>query len=160
MKDKLRQSLSDLMLLPGLSGHEDRVRRAIKERLDAAGIASRTDRLGNLIATVEGDPEAPSVMLFAHTDQLGFITRKIEPNGLVRVERLGGIPEKALPAQAVLFCVGEGRDVGGVIANKSHHATPADEKYKVTPYQDLFIDVGTDSAEAVSYTHLTLPTKA
>ena len=23
MKDKLRQSLSDLMLLPGLSGHED-----------------------------------------------------------------------------------------------------------------------------------------
>mgnify|MGYP002653845548 FL=1 len=111
MKDKLRQTLSELMMLPGLSGHEDRVRRAIKGRLDAAGIASRTDRLGNLIATVEGDPEAPSVMLFAHTDQLGFITRKIEPNGLVRVERLGGIPEKALPAQAVLFCVGEGRDV-------------------------------------------------
>ncbi|QOG05580.1 M20/M25/M40 family metallo-hydrolase [Aureimonas sp. OT7] len=148
MKDKLRQTLSELMMLPGLSGHEDRVRRAIKGRLDAAGIASRTDRLGNLIATVEGDPEAPSVMLFAHTDQLGFITRKIEPNGLVRVERLGGIPEKALPAQAVLFCVGEGRDVHGVVANKSHHATPADEKYKVTPYQDLFIDVGTDSAEA------------
>ena len=80
MKDKLRQSLSDLMLLPGLSGHEDRVRRAIKERLDAAGIASRTDRLGNLIATVEGDPEAPSVMLFAHTDQLGFCLLYTSPS--------------------------------------------------------------------------------
>ena len=42
MKDKLRQTLSELMMLPGLSGHEDRVRRAIKGRLDAAGIASGT----------------------------------------------------------------------------------------------------------------------
>jgi putative aminopeptidase FrvX len=49
----------------------------------------------------------------------------------------------------VLFCVGEGRDVHGVIANKSHHATPAEEKYKVTPYAELFIDVGAESAADV-----------
>ena len=36
-------------------------------------------------------------------------------------------------AQEVLFCVGEGRDVPGVIANKSHHATPPEEKYRVAP---------------------------
>jgi len=56
-------------------------------------------------------------MLFAHMDQLGLIVRKIEANGLVRVERLGGVPEKALPAQPVLFCVGEGRDRPGVIGS-------------------------------------------
>ena len=85
-------------------------------------------------------------MLFAHMDQLGLIVRKIEPNGLIRVERLGGVPEKALPAQAVLFCVGEGRDVAGVIANKSHHATPQEEKYRVVPYPDLYIDAGFGNA--------------
>jgi len=149
MKARLRQLLESLMLTPGLSGHEDRVRRLISKSLSGLPLAIRTDRLGNLIATLEGDAGAPSVMLFAHTDQLGFMVRKIEASGLIRIERLGGIPEKALPAQAVLFCVGERRDVRGVIANKSHHATPAEEKYKVTPYAELFIDVGAESAEDV-----------
>ncbi len=148
-KARLRQILADLMLVPGLSGHEDRVRRHLAGVLAGFGLESRADRLGNLIATLPGEPDAPSVMLFAHTDQLGFVTRKIEANGLIRVERLGGVPEKALPAQAVRFCVGEGRDVAGIVANKSHHATPPEEKYKVTPYGDLFIDVGADTAEAV-----------
>ncbi|MGI6851424.1 M42 family metallopeptidase [Mesorhizobium sp. 1B3] len=149
MKARLRSLLESLMLTPGLSGHEDRVRRLIARELSDLPLRMRVDTLGNLIATLDGDKGAPSVMLFAHTDQLGFIVRKIEPNGLVRIERLGGIPEKALPAQAVLFCVGEGRDIHGVIANKSHHATPAEEKYKVTPYAELFIDVGAESAEEV-----------
>ncbi len=70
-------------------------------------------------------------MLFTHMDQLGFVVRKIEADGLIRVERLGGVPERALPSQAVLLCVGEGQDVPGVIANKSHHATTPEEKYKV-----------------------------
>ncbi|PLP56519.1 peptidase M42 [Mesorhizobium loti] len=149
MKARLRSLLESLMLTPGLSGHEDRVRRLIARELADLPLKLRTDTLGNLIATLEGDEAAPSVMLFAHIDQLGFIVRKIEVNGLIRIERLGGIPEKALPAQAVLFCVGEGKDVHGVIANKSHHATPAEEKYKVTPYADLFIDVGAQDADAV-----------
>ena len=106
------------------------------------GLETRTDRLGNLIATLEGDADAPSVMLFTHMDQLGFVVRKIEADGFIRIERLGGVPERALPSQAVLLCVGEGRDRVGVIANKSHHATTPDEKYKVVPYADLYIDAG------------------
>ena len=47
MKDRLKQDLVDLMQVPGLSGHEDRVRRAIRSRLDEIGVESSTDRLGN-----------------------------------------------------------------------------------------------------------------
>lgn len=148
-KDRLRSLTADLMMIPGLSGYEGRVRRRLAAEMAALGIASRADRLGNLIATLKGDKDAPSVMLFAHMDQLGLIVRKIEANGLIRVERLGGVPEKALPAQSVLFCVGEGRDVPGIIANKSHHATQPDEKYRVLPYPELYIDVGMASAAEV-----------
>jgi putative aminopeptidase FrvX len=147
--ERLRALLSDLMLIPGLSGYEGRVRRAIAGELGTLGIVARSDRLGNLIATIEGEAGAPSVMLFAHMDQLGLIVRKIEADGLVRVERLGGVPEKALPSQSVLFCVGEGRDVPGVIANKSHHATTPDEKYRVLPYAELYIDAGFATAAEV-----------
>src|SRR6478736_1964545 len=109
LKGRLRTLVTELMLIPGLSGHEGRVRRYLAAQLKSLGIDSRTDRLGNLIATLEGDRSDPSVMLFAHMDQLGLIVRKIEANGLIRVERLGGVPEKALPSQSVLLCVGDGR---------------------------------------------------
>ena len=147
MKTQLRNLLEALMLIPGLSGHEDRVRRRIHAEINPLPLSITTDRLGNLIATLRGNPNAPSVMLFAHMDQVGLVVRKIEANGLIRFERVGGIPEKALPAQAVLLCVKEGQDVRGIVANKSHHATAPEEKYQVIPYRELYIDMGVQSAE-------------
>lgn len=149
MKARLRADLIDLMLTPGLSGHEERVAALIRARLAAEGIVSRVDRMGNVIATFEGDPEAPSVMLFTHMDQLGFFVRRIEPDGLVRVERMGGVSERAMAAQAVVLCVGEGRDVPGIIMNKAHHATTPEEKYKVLTAPQITIDTGHGSKAAL-----------
>jgi putative aminopeptidase FrvX len=148
-EDRLRSLVTELMLIPGLSGYEGRVRGWLRDALRRLGLTTKTDRLGNLMATIAGAKGAPSVMLFAHMDQLGFIVRKIEANGLVRVERLGGVPERALAAQPVLFQIGPGQDVTGVIANKSHHATTPEEKYRVVPYAELYIDTGLGSADDV-----------
>jgi putative aminopeptidase len=142
----IRETLIELMLIPGLSGHEQRIAKAIAAHLDRLGLSHRSDRLGNLIATLPGDPKLPSVMVFTHMDQLGFVVRKVEANGLIRLERLGGVPERALPAQAVTLCT-PNQDIPGVIANKSHHATTPEEKYKVLPYADLYVDAGFTSAE-------------
>lgn len=142
----IRDLLSELMLIPGLSGHEQRVAKAIAAHLDRLDIPHRSDRLGNLIATLPGDPKRPSVMVFTHMDQLGFVVRKVEANGLIRLERLGGVPERALAAQAVVLSTEQG-DIPGIIANKSHHATTPEEKYKVLPYADLYVDAGFTSAD-------------
>ena len=148
MKAALRRDLAALMVIPGLSGHESRVAAWLRDRLTAAGIASRTDRLGNLIATVEGDAAKPSVMIFAHMDQLGFVVRKIEADGLIRVERLGGVSERAMAAQAVVLC-GTSGDVPGIIMTKAHHATTPEEKYKVLTAPEIRIDTGHGSRAAV-----------
>lgn len=148
MRERLKEDLKELMLIPGLSGHEDRVRHAIRAKLEDAGIKPRTDRLGNLIATFEGRAEAPAVMLFTHMDQLGFIVRKVEDDGQIRVERLGGVPERALASQPVLL-QGSLGDIPGVIANKAHHATRPDEKYHVVPAPGLRIDTGHSSKAEV-----------
>jgi putative aminopeptidase FrvX len=147
--ERIGRELRVLMRIPGLSGYEGRVRAALAGQLRELGLATNTDRLGNLVATIEGDRSLPSVMFITHMDQLGFVVRKIEKDGFIRVERLGGVPERALAAQPVLLCVGEGRDVAGVIANKSHHATSPEEKYKVVPYQDIYVDTGYRSAAEV-----------
>lgn len=142
----IADDLRDLMLVPGLSGHEGRVRAAIRERLP---VESATDRMGNLVATLPGDDALPSVMLFTHMDQLGFVVRAVTDDGFLRLERLGGVPERALLAQPVV--VGPGvPGVPGVIGVKSHHATGPDEKYEVTPYRDLAVDVGARTRDEVT----------
>jgi putative aminopeptidase len=145
----IRDDLIALMGIPGLSGHEERVAAWLRDRLTAIGITSRTDRLGNLIATLPGDPKAPSVMVFAHMDQLGFVVRKVEADGLIRVERLGGVSERAMAAQAVLLCPPDQPDVPGVIMNKAHHATPPEVKHKVLTTPEIRIDTGHGSKAAM-----------
>src|SRR5271157_3640812 len=146
-RERLGALTLELMAIPGLSGHEGRVRRRLAGEMRALGLTTKTDILGNLIATAPGDASRPSVMLFAHMDQLGFVIRKVEASGFIRLERLGGVPERALASQEVLICVGEGRDIRAVIANKSHHATSPEEKYRVLPYQEIAVDAGFASVD-------------
>lgn len=145
----LRDDLLALCLLPGLAGHEERVAAWLRGRLAAMGLASSTDRLGNLLVTFPGDPAAPSVMAFAHMDQLGFVVRKVDPDGLIRVERLGGLAEKAMLAQAVLLCPRDAPPVPGVVMTKAHHATLPAEKYQVPTAAEVRIDTGHGSKAAV-----------
>lgn len=145
---QLRADLKTLMAIPGLSGHEERVAAWLRGQLNALGLPNRTDRLGNLIATIAGDPAKPSVLIFTHMDQLGFFVRKIEADGLIRVERMGGVSERAMAAQEVTLCGAKG-DIAGIIMNKAHHATTPDEKYKVLTAPEIRIDTGHGSKAAV-----------
>ena len=154
MKDRLRRDLCDLMMIPGLSGHEERVAAAVRARL---GVSSRVDRLGNVIATLPGDPLKPSVMIFTHMDQLGFFVRKIEADGLLRVERMGGVSERAMAAQVVTVCGSQG-DVAGIILNKAHHATGPEEKYRVLTAPEIRIDTGHGSRVAVEAAGISIGT--
>jgi putative aminopeptidase FrvX len=87
-------------------------------------------------------------MIFTHMDQLGFFVRKIEADGLIRVERMGGVSERAMAAQEVTLC-GAAGDIAGIIMNKAHHATTPDEKYKVLTAPEIRIDTGHGSKAAV-----------
>ncbi len=144
--DRICEITRKLCLIPGLSGHEERVSAALRTELEEIGLDCESDVLGNLSATIEGSGDAPSALLFAHIDQLGGIVRKIEPDGRILFDRLGGLPEKALPAQRVVITTEFGRDILGFIASKAHHATAAEEKYTVLPCRDLFIDAGFESS--------------
>ena len=56
MRDRIAAWTRELMLVPGLSGHEDRVRRRIAAELNKLGVEHSTDVLGNLVATLPGGP--------------------------------------------------------------------------------------------------------
>ena len=148
-RNQIKDLVKDLCLIPGLSGYEDQVRKYLEKKLDENKLDYHNDVLGNLICTLPGNENLPSVMLFAHMDQLGFIVKKIEDNGFLRVERLGGVPEKALASQEVTIQSEDGKYFNGIIGNKSHHATPIEEKYKVISFRDIYIDAGFGSKKEV-----------
>ena len=144
--DRISETTQELCLVPGLSGYEERVSSAIRRHMERIGLSCKIDVLGNLHASIEGSGGAPSVLLFAHMDQLGGIVKKIEPDGRILFDRLGGLPEKALPAQRVIITAEGPTDILGFIANKAHHATTAKEKYTVLECKNLFIDAGFESS--------------
>lgn len=90
--------LKNLCLAPAPSGYEKEVADIFSKSISQYVDELEIDRMGNVIATHKGyDPNSPPIMVFAHMDQLGFIVRKIESDGYIQVDRLGGIPEKVLP---------------------------------------------------------------
>ena len=78
--DQIKKYLHDLCLISGLSGYEDEVRKYLSSLLDTYKLENTSDVLGNLFCTLPGSDNFPSVMLFAHMDQLGFVIKKIEDN--------------------------------------------------------------------------------
>ncbi len=144
------ERLERLCLAPAPSGYEKLCGLAWRELMEPYCDESRIDRNGNVICTLKGtDDKSPSVMVFAHLDTLGFIVRRVEDDGFIQVDRLGGIPEKVLPGLRLALRTIDGRFVPGVFGNKAHHATSADEKYKVDVVTSLFVDVGASSAREV-----------
>ena len=104
---------------------------ASPRELAELGIATRTDRLGNLIATHRGRRRCAE-------------RHAVRPHGPARPRRPQDRGERARPRRAARRRAGEGAAVAGravlrrrgagragVIANKSHHATAPDEKYRV-----------------------------
>lgn len=143
--------MSDLMLTEAVSGYEKKMARKMAAYLGRYADEVEIDRAGNTMARFEGtDSDTPRLMIFAHMDQLGFIVRKIEENGLIQVDRLGGIPEKVLPALQVSVSTIDGEYVPGVIGTKSHHSASADEKYKVDVVTSLFVDIGASNVSEVT----------
>lgn len=103
------------------------------------------DEMGNVIATSEGDPEAPEIMLAAHTDELALLVDGVTDGGFLEYEMLGGHYKGNFPGQQVLV----GPDaVPGVIGPKSRHLMSAEEKESLA--DDLVIDVGATSPEEVA----------
>ena len=150
MLERIEKYLEATTLIPALAGHEEKLAAYLRREFEACGLPVQTDALGNCMARIEGaDPSAPVVMVFAHMDSLGFVVRYIEEDGFIRIERLGGIPEKVLPATEIQIQTRSGDMIPGVIGVKAHHVTPPEEKYVVDKYTKLFVDIGAASRAEV-----------
>ena len=144
IKERLVTRLGEYAAIDAVAGHEHAMVARLEADLSPHVDELTVDPFGNVIATRHGPADSPSLMIAAHSDEIGGVVKSIEPDGMIRFERLGGVIETLLVGRAVRI-----RGHRGVIGAKAGHITPPAERLSVPPLRDLYIDLGFDSAEEV-----------
>lgn len=144
----MKQLLQELTGLLGPCGHEHAVARYIAQRIEKVADEVTVDGVGNVIATKQGALPGPTLLVSTHMDEVGFIVKKIEENGLIRFDKLGGHDDRILLAQRVRIGTENGV-VPGVIGTISAHMTKFDDPDKVRRHAKLYIDVGASNRQEV-----------
>ncbi len=83
--------LKELTQLWGVSGYEKRVREYILGEIEGYADEITTDPIGNLIVLKKGigKTNKKKIMYAAHMDEIGFMVKKIEADGRLRVCNMG-----------------------------------------------------------------------
>ncbi|MFW6116627.1 MAG: M42 family metallopeptidase [bacterium] len=144
LRDELIQRTGDLCSIPGAPGFEHDVVAWLVQQLEPHSDEIDVDSMGNLYALRKGDPRGPTLMISAHSDEIGGVVRAIEPGGFLRFNKLGGLLDALLVGRMVM--VG---DHFGVIGAKAGHAQTEEERSRVLEYTKLYIDVGAESRAEV-----------
>jgi putative aminopeptidase FrvX len=139
--------LKELTEADGVSGHEAEVRSLVEKKLAGLGALAK-DRIGSVICRQTGSAPAPVIMIPGHMDEIGFMVKLITKEGFLKFLPLGGWFDQVLLGQRVSVLTNRGK-VQGVIGAKPPHLLPAEEREKVVPKKDMYIDIGATSKEEV-----------
>ncbi|SFR47647.1 M42 family metallopeptidase [Halogeometricum limi] len=138
--------LKELTETSGVPGYEDRVRDIVRREFEAHTDEVRTDAMGNVVGTIEGDSDY-SVAVAAHMDEIGFMVRHVTDEGFAQLDALGGWDARVLKAQRVQVHTEDG-DVTGVIGSPPPHTLSEEQKEKKDEVKDVYVDLGLDGETA------------
>ncbi|MGR9049118.1 M42 family metallopeptidase [Halobacillus faecis] len=145
-KDETLQMLKDLTDAKGVPGNEREARDVMKQYIAPFADEVFTDNLGSLIAKKVGNKKGPSVMVAGHLDEVGFMVTRIDDNGYIYFQTVGGWWSQVMLAQRVTIMTRNG-DLTGVIGSKPPHILPPEQRKKAVDIKDMFIDIGASSKE-------------
>lgn len=143
-KENFYNNLKELAAIPGAPGHEYHVVKRLVELIKPHADKVEVDHMGNLYAYLEGNQPGPTVMIGAHSDEIGALVSTIEKDGFLRIEGLGGVSEALLIGRKV-----EVNGHFGVVGVKAGHHQAPDEKRTAPPMNQLYVDVGAKSFDDV-----------
>lgn len=140
------KDLERLCVAPGCAGQDGVARQAI-ELLAPLVDEIEQDALGNVLAVRHADkPDAKTVLLEAHMDEIGFLVTGIDEKGFVFVAPVGGVDKRIIATQPVVVY---GRKAyNGVFCSVPPHLKQSDDA--LPEITDVAIDVGMDEATAKS----------
>lgn len=150
MNKTQRTFLFDLLQTPSPTGFE-----APGQRKWAAFTRKHADRVesdayGTAWATLDGkSKQAPTIMIEAHADEIGYMVKQVTSEGFLRLDRIGG-SDAATARGRRLDIFGDNGTVRGIIGNTAIHMRndPGAQEKAPKPEQ-LYVDIGATSAKQV-----------
>jgi putative aminopeptidase FrvX len=146
--DELERLIKDLSEADGLPGFEREVRAKMRDYLAPLSEEIVKDRLGGILGKKTGAADGPKILVAGHLDEVGFMVTFVTKNGFLRFQPLGGWWPQVMLAQRVKIKTREGEHIG-IIGSKAPHVLTAEERNKVVPIKEMFIDIGASSREEV-----------
>ena len=138
--------LKELTDANAISGHEKEARDVMEKYVKPYADEVFTDHLGSLIAKKVGEEKGPKIMVAGHLDEVGFMITRIDKNGFLFFQTIGGWWNQVMLAQRVTIMTKEG-NITGVIGTKPPHILTAEQRKKPIEIKDMFIDIGASSKE-------------
>lgn len=146
MMDETVQMLKELTDANGIPGNEKEPREVMKKHITPYADEISYDNLGSFIAKKTGKAGGPKIMITGHLDEIGFMITRIDDNGFLKFETVGGWWSQVMLAQRVTVMTRKGNIVG-VIGSKPPHILPPEQRKKPVEVKDMFIDIGASSKE-------------
>lgn len=137
--ERINTLLEEFSNTCGISGFERNVRELLHKKIRPYVDEIRTDNMGNLIATKKGN--GPKVMIAAHMDEIGFMVKYIDDQGYIYFSRSGGWFDQTLLNQRVVVHTAK-KDYFGVIGSKAPHVMKPEERLRVVPIAEMYVDIG------------------
>lgn len=141
--------LKKLSEADGISGYEDEVAHIMKEELSSYADEIVMDRLKSVIALQKGTTSKHKIMIAAHMDEVGFIVKKIDQQGYVYMQNVGGWWAHVLPSNMLSITTNTGRKIKGVVGSRAPHGLSKHEKETVMSLDSLYLDLGVNSEAEV-----------
>ncbi len=150
MADDAREFLFDLLRTPSPSGFESAGQKKWMARVRECADAVESDSYGTAWATIRGTAgdDAPTVMLEAHADEIGFMVTHVNDDGFLYVSRVGG-SDRAIARGKRVRILGANGPVLGVIGNTAIHLREKKDE-KIPELHELFVDIGAASRDDVA----------
>ncbi|MBN1311660.1 MAG: M20/M25/M40 family metallo-hydrolase [Anaerolineae bacterium] len=135
------ETIRKLVETYGPSGHEGQIRDVILREIEGLADEVSIDALGSIIAWKRsGKPDATTIMLSSHMDEIGMIVTHVDKEGFLRFANIGGLYPNTLLGNRVLFADGTIGTIG-VDAEVSATSTPK--------LSQLFIDASNGKKHTV-----------
>jgi endoglucanase len=131
---------------PGGSGFEEKVIEGMVTELKKSLLDVSVDSMGNVIGKI-GEGKR-SVMVCAHTDEVGLLAKYIDPKGYIFFDLNGIIDERVLLGIKVDICTDQGIYTG-VVGVKSRHLLTTEDLKRPISISDLWIDIGAKDEKEV-----------
>ncbi len=129
--------LQELLHTPSPSSMEMEIQKKWLKYVEPFVDEIRSDYAGNVIA-VKNEEADFHLLLAGHSDEVAFVVNRIDDNGFVFVDKMGGINPKSAIGMKVEI-LGQDKQVPGVIGVNAQHHGGIKGDFEV---EDLFIDCG------------------